>query len=106
MEDLKQGDMVKPIDLNGDFVGECEFISMTSDNCYLCWNEDKKTANAWYKVKKIEPIEPVEYYYQWEKLYEGSIITSNYITDNRAESGGYTSDNNLWRHMESSKRTW
>ena len=45
------------------------------------------------------------YYYIWEKLkMDGGISISNPISDNHAESFGYTSDG--WRKIESSKRTW
>ena len=45
------------------------------------------------------------YYYIWEKLkVDGGISISNPISDNHAESFGYTSDG--WRKIESSKRIW
>ena len=57
---------------------------------------------SYYRVKPDEPT----YYYQWEKLYpEGRIITSEYLTDERADYDGYQVGDG-WRRIESSKRTW
>ena len=98
----KQGEMIRVREYRNHEWKEREFIAITSDNKYLCWAEGKTEALSW---KYAEPIskEP-KYYYQWEKLYDDRIATTDHLSDTFVEENEYKKDG--WRKIESSKRLW
>lgn len=55
-------------------------------------------ASSYRAVKKII------YYYQWEKLIDRRIVTTEYVNDKHATLANYKE--NGYRKIEGSKRTW
>ena len=71
-------------------------LGYTSDD----WVEHTNT-DEWEDYEYQEPT----YYYKWEKLFnDGNIWSTNWMTDEYAERGGFKALG--WRKIENSKRTW
>ena len=99
----KHGETVK-VSVDGVAFCEREFISITSNNRYLCWSEGKTEAYAWQYIQSI-PEDPV-YYYRWEYKSPDNVISlSHYMTIEYAKAQGY-SEKDGWYRIDSSKRTW
>ena len=95
----EQGEMV----LASEDFEEREFIGMSIDGRYLCWNKDKTEAFSYNKVH-LKPDEPA-YYYRWEKLLRDTIQISTFMNDEYAKLNNFSEEDG-WHRLEDTKRTW
>ena len=80
-----------------------EFISMTSDNNYLCWRPDKNQALTYSEVRPIKPAPT--YYYKYKKLVDNTLrVSDNYIPDDAPIAEKYVEDG--WEKIQSTRTTY
>jgi hypothetical protein len=96
MSKFKHREMIEVKDNSRNSWHEREFISMTSEDKYLCWDKEKKTAYAWNDARPIDEFEKLKKCYQlgakfeyqlsdgnWEqcKKFNGNWCEPNWLTD-------------------------